>query len=267
MIGNFHTHSTFCDGKNTPEEIVLGALEQGLHAIGFSSHGYTQFDLRYCMKDTEGYLFEIRRLQEKYKKDIEIYVGIEEDAHHPCDRSRFDYIIGSSHYSYRDGSYHAVDSSHDYFKVCLAAWQNDTLAFANEYYSFFCDYIESRRPDIVGHFDLVTKFDELEGEDRFLSDPAYCKLARTYLEKIANIGPIFELNTGAISRGMRTTPYPSLELLHVIRKAGGRMILSSDSHEVKTLRFGFEEGKALLKEAGFPEVYTLYRGKFVSVRI
>ena len=23
MKTNFHTHSTFCDGKNTPEEIVL----------------------------------------------------------------------------------------------------------------------------------------------------------------------------------------------------------------------------------------------------
>lgn len=41
MLANFHTHSTFCDGKNTPEEIVLAALEKGFVSIGFSSHGYT----------------------------------------------------------------------------------------------------------------------------------------------------------------------------------------------------------------------------------
>ena len=28
MLSNFHTHCTFCDGKNTPEEVVLSALEK-----------------------------------------------------------------------------------------------------------------------------------------------------------------------------------------------------------------------------------------------
>ena len=61
MLANFHTHSTFCDGKNTPEEIVLAALEKGFVSIGFSSHGYTPYDLRYCMKDTDGYIADIKR--------------------------------------------------------------------------------------------------------------------------------------------------------------------------------------------------------------
>jgi len=26
---NFHTHSTFCDGKNTPEENVISAIKKG----------------------------------------------------------------------------------------------------------------------------------------------------------------------------------------------------------------------------------------------
>ena len=56
---NFHTHTTFCDGKNTAEEVVLSAIEKGFSAIGFSGHGYTPFDLRYCMQDMEGYIKEI----------------------------------------------------------------------------------------------------------------------------------------------------------------------------------------------------------------
>lgn len=62
MLANFHTHSTFCDGKNTPEEIVLAALEKGFVSIGFSSHGYTPYDLRYCMKDTEVNLYAYCRI-------------------------------------------------------------------------------------------------------------------------------------------------------------------------------------------------------------
>ena len=35
---NYHTHTTFCDGKSTPEEIVLEAIRLGMDTIGFSGH-------------------------------------------------------------------------------------------------------------------------------------------------------------------------------------------------------------------------------------
>ena len=69
MLANYHTHTSFCDGKNTPEQIVLYAIEKGFTSIGFSGHGYTPFDLRYCMKDTAGYIEEISRLKDKYGKN------------------------------------------------------------------------------------------------------------------------------------------------------------------------------------------------------
>jgi histidinol-phosphatase (PHP family) len=95
---SYHIHSTFCHGENTPEEIVFAAIEQGMVSIGLSSHGYTRFDLRYCMQDAEGYIAEIRRLKEKYQDKIQIYLGVEEDISAPVDRSQFDYVIGSAHW-------------------------------------------------------------------------------------------------------------------------------------------------------------------------
>ena len=35
---DFHMHTAFCDGKNTPEEMVLRGIEMGLSVIGFSVH-------------------------------------------------------------------------------------------------------------------------------------------------------------------------------------------------------------------------------------
>ena len=93
MLANFHTHTTFCDGKNTPEKIVIAAIERGFSAIGFSGHGYTPFDLRYCMKDTAGYVVEIEELKRKYKSKIQIYIGVEEDAFAPVDRSKLDFTV------------------------------------------------------------------------------------------------------------------------------------------------------------------------------
>ena len=62
MLTNFHTHTVFCDGKNTPEEMVLSAIEKGFTALGFSGHGLTSFDPGYCLRDTAGYRAEILRL-------------------------------------------------------------------------------------------------------------------------------------------------------------------------------------------------------------
>ena len=35
---NFHTHTTWCDGKDSPETVILAAIGKGFSAIGFSSH-------------------------------------------------------------------------------------------------------------------------------------------------------------------------------------------------------------------------------------
>lgn len=261
MLSNFHTHTTFCDGKNSPEEIVLYAIDNGFDAIGFSGHGYTGFDLRYCMKNTEGYILEIKRLKEKYKHKIQIYLGIEEDAFSPVKRDEFDYIIGSSHYFCIDGKFYPIDSDYDYFKKCLAAFNEDVIKLSETYYEAFCRYIKTRKPDIVGHFDLITKFDEIDVE-RFLCNNKYLEIADRYMSQAAKNDVIFEVNTGAISRGFRNAPYPHERLLYILKKHNGKLILSSDSHSAETLDFDFKKARKQLRDIGFEYVYTIYDNEF-----
>lgn len=266
MLANFHTHSIFCDGKNTPKEIVESAIEKGFDAIGFSGHGYTPFDLRYCMKDVPSYIAEIKRLKEEYKDKIEVYLGVEEDAFNPLNRSDFDYVIGSSHYFKVDDKYYPIDSSYDYFKKCLDVFNYDTRFLAETYYSTFVDYIVKRKPDIVGHFDLITKFDELD-KSLFFEDKKYNQIVEKYMKEAVKSECIFEVNTGAIARGLRSSVYPAENLLDIIKKENGKLILSSDSHNIDTLDFGFNDAKKYLKSIGFDHLYTLKCGKFVKYYI
>ena len=261
MLANFHTHTTFCDGKNTPEEIVLYAIEKGMNVIGFSGHGYTPYDLRYCMKDTLGYIKEINRLKEKYKNKIQIYLGVEEDAFAPLNRGDFDYIIGSCHYFFVDGKYYPIDSDYDYFKKCLEVFEYDIAKLAKTYYEAFCGYIKRRKPDIVGHYDVITKFDEIDVE-RFFGNDEYLKIADKYMNEAVKNDVIFEVNTGAISRGFRKKPYPHDNLLYILKKNDAKLIFGSDSHSVETLVFGFYEARKQLKEIGFQYVYTLFDNEF-----
>lgn len=232
------------------------ALDYGMDSLGFSGHGYTPYDLRYCMKDTEGYMAEIKALKKEMGDKIRIYLGIEEDAFSLCDRQNFDYIIGSCHYLLKDGSYYPIDSNFECFKKCLELFSYDEVALSESYYSNFCSYILSRRPDIIGHFDLVTKFDDMDG-GRFLTSSRYLELADRYTRTALEAECIFEVNTGAISRGYRTTPYPHERLLHIIKKEGGRVTLSSDSHAPDTLLCGYKEAIALLKDVGIDSIWNL----------
>ena len=265
MLANYHTHTNFCDGKNTPEEVVLSAIEKGFDALGVSGHGYTQFDLRYCMKDTEGYRKEINRLKAKYQDKIQLYLGVEEDAFQPVvDRSQFDYILGSSHYIKKDGKYYPVDSGLDYFKKCLALFDGDFVALSTQYYAHFCEYILARKPDIIGHFDLVAKY--LEVEPSMLTDAEkYAAVAEKYIALATEANCLFEVNTGAITRGLRTTPYPAENLLRILKKKGAGLVLNADSHAKDTLDFAFDEAKKLLMKVGFTHTFVLYNGRFEKV--
>ncbi len=263
MLANYHIHSTFCDGKNTPEEIVVYALEHDFRAIGFSGHGYTDYDLRYCMKDTDGYITEIKRLKDKYKKDIQVYLGIEEDMYCPSIRERFDYIIGSCHYIKHGNNYYPIDSNYDCFIKCLTLFGNDTIAFAEHYYREFCNYILKRKPNIIGHFDLITKFDE-QYSTGFFDNRDYIELSKKYLARIIDSDCILEINTGAIARGIRSTPYPHTSLLYELKKADAKIMLSSDCHDMTRLDYYFDEARQILKDIGFKHLYFLCGGEFAK---
>jgi histidinol-phosphatase (PHP family) len=266
ILSNLHTHSTFCDGKNTPEEIVRYAVDKGFASIGFSGHVHTAYDLRYCMMDTEGYIAEINRLKAKYKGKIKILLGVEEDAFAPICHTRFDYIIGSCHYYLVDGKHLPIDSSYDYFKACLETFNYDPIKMAEVYYGSFYGYLKCRRPEIVGHYDLITKFDE-QGESRFLENAKYREIAESYALKIADLGCMFEVNTGAITRGFRKTPYPSEHLLHVLKNQDAKLILTSDSHSVETLDGAFEETADYLYDLGFRHLYAPGEVGFVPYKL
>ena len=92
---NLHTHTNFCDGKNSAEEMVKAAIELGCEGIGFSGHSYIEGEDYWTMteKGTQKYIQEVLAAKEKYSSNIEILLGIEYDILSNIDTSIFDYDI------------------------------------------------------------------------------------------------------------------------------------------------------------------------------
>ena len=77
---NLHIHTTYADGADTPEEVVLAAIAQGFDSIGFSEHSFMSFSsypYQLHTEDYKKYRDEVFSLKEKYKGTIDIFCGME----------------------------------------------------------------------------------------------------------------------------------------------------------------------------------------------
>lgn len=258
ILEDFHIHTTFCDGKSTPEEMVQSAIALGLKRLGFSGHAPAVDDAsEYTIRaaDIPAYRAEITRLKEKYKKQITILCGIEQDLFSVPITEPYDYVIGSSHtVEGRNGKIYDVDDTPDVLKTAVEeGFDGDVYAYCENYFERVSRIGEALHPDIIGHFDLLTKFNEkypLIDE----THPRYVAAWQKALDALLPYGIPFEINSGAMSRNWRTTPYPAKPILQYIFQKGGRVVLNSDSHSAQTIAHCFELSEAIAKEVGFAEL-------------
>lgn len=257
-LSSYHTHSTYSDGKNTLEEMVLSAIEKGCREIGFSDHAPMQFrcDWSARAEKIENYKKEVTALKEKYKGKIDIFLGIEQD-YYSTPASGYDYIIGSVHFVYKDGEYIPVDISADEVKAYIdRLYSGDVYGYCEDYFKLVKDIYSVTKCQIIGHFDLVTKFNEhMPLID--INHPRYIKAVDNALESLLKTNAIFEVNTGAISRGYRTTPYPDERTMGLIAKSGKSFVITSDTHNKDTVTFNFEEQERSLSSKGYKYIKSL----------
>lgn len=250
---NYHTHTTWCDGKDSPRKMIQSAIAKGFTAIGFSSHAMLPdlgLDWTLSAEKAPRYLREIRSLGEEFKDQIRVLCGVEADylpgVANP-DRSTYasifpDYIIGSVHWVLaEDGARVAVDHTPENLAEGIKAhFAGDAERFVRAYYQQVREMVEKFNFEIVGHLDLVRKFN--------VKTPFFDEKSDWYREEIgktaaavAKSGKMAEVNTGAIARGWLDDAYPSLEFREMLRTKGVKFILSSDAHTADAIDSEFDQ--------------------------
>lgn len=258
---NFHAHTVYCDGGCTPEEMLLSAIDKGFTDFGFSAHSVMYIKSSFAMKaeNEKPYIEEILRLKEKYKNQINVLCGIELDCFSHKPEFDYDYTIGAVHYVLKDGKYLATDKSAENTKENVTEYYGgDYDAFAEDYFELVSGIVEETNPDIIAHIDLISKFDEILNIKR---GKRYFDAAEKCIKKLVKHNVPFEINTGAMSRGYRTTPYPCEEILKMIKKYGGKIAISADCHNVDGVGYGFDTAENLAKKCGFSEYAIIKNNK------
>ncbi len=260
IIGDYHTHTTYCDGANTAEEMLKSAIDKGLKYYGFSSHAHLKYDESWNMSHAaqEEYIKEILFLKEKYKDKITVLLGCEYDLLSDNDLSKFDYVIGSCHSIIKDGKYLSVDHSEATFNNCVNdSYDGDYYGFVKDYYELLSTAANKKEFAFIGHFDLISKFNTgykyFDEDDERYEKPMY-----SALEILAKSGKPLELNVKlSFGNSDKKCLVSTIKWLTALKNYGGKVIINSDAHSVSRIGADFDKAKEALKQIGYSSSLVL----------
>lgn len=268
-FSSLHTHSNFCDGKDSIEQLCDAAYSKGLSAIGFSSHaplsrkaGFHS-DWHMPQERLGLYLDTIGRLKSQWAGKLQVFAGLEADyikgAMAPADfRGReLDYIIGSVHYVVPPhGKPFAVDGSPEEFEQGLyEGFAGRCEALVNAYWDSVEEMIHAGGFDIVGHIDLIKKNNRYH---RYFSPEEewyYARMERA-AALLAGSSFVVEVNTGGLNRGTTDELYPSIPLLKLFYKNDVPVLVTSDAHCTEHVNGFYEEAYRTLLSLGWTKTVS-----------
>ncbi|RKP03697.1 hypothetical protein CXG81DRAFT_29197 [Caulochytrium protostelioides] len=206
-----------------------------------------------------------------------ILVGCETELIRPSDlalaralaeRHRLDYLVGSVHHVYGvpiDFDAAGLDQAEacaEQRRRTLAASAgrsdvddlSDAAADATE--QLFMDYfdaqqtmLETLRPTVVAHFDLIRLF-----RPAAPLTPRVWRRVRRNAAWIAAHDMLVEINSRALKKGL-ADPYPMGDVARVLRDAGCRFTLADDSHGADQIGLGYDAAWAYVRRLGLTRLW------------
>ncbi|REE91547.1 DNA polymerase (family 10) [Paenibacillus taihuensis] len=207
MLMDLHTHSSYSDGKNTPEEMIQTAIELGYEGVAVTDHVWR------TSAWVPDYAEHLEQLKTNFRGLIRVYSGIEAkvltlDGDIDANVSFLplvDLVLGSFHRIPRpQGFYSKTNDAHISRNVIVEHW-----------FESFCRMLDNPQVDIIAH--PLSELKEFGIESRQLP-------IKELVDLIGVSGKILEINVR----------YNSLDepIIRVAAEQGIPTLVSSDSHSV-----------------------------------
>jgi histidinol-phosphatase (PHP family) len=279
VSGNYHTHTRHCDGHGEPREYAEAALQKGMSSLGFSGHNVLPFPTEWTMpaEQLESYLREVRDARDRYRGELEVFLGIEADfipgltspVHPGIRRLGFDFVVGSVHFvGPSDGDHNwTVDGSREEMEAAVRdGFGGDVRRLVERYYGLVAAMAETAAPDIIAHFDVVKK-NNRDGRLFSEDDPWYHAAVTRALDAVRRSKSILEINTGGVVRNTSGAFYPSPWILEEAQRRDVPVVVSSDAHRPENLDGMFPEAIQALRGAGYRTQRQLTTAGWIDVEL
>lgn len=275
-ISNLHTHTNYCDGKNSIEENIKYAIEKEFISLGFSGHSnFFKDDCSMTKEGTIKYLNDIKKYKEIYKDKIQIYSGIEADYYSNLNEytdkeMELDYRIGSVHFIDDDKNgnekdYFCIDMSKDNFNETIKHFGNIKIVI-EKYFDNIIRMTNIQKPDIIGHFDLIRKYN-LNKEYFTEEEYWYIEKVEETLKHIKENNCIVEVNIKLMNANNLDAHYPNKNTIKKILEMDIPLTLNTDAHLTNNLDNFYFEAAQELKKVGVKKIKMLIDNSFKDIDI
>lgn len=253
----------FCHhARDTLEDIIRAYIDQDFTWVGITEHmapisnafrypDETADDLsaQFLLDRFRTYFNTCRMLRDKYRKKIEIFIAFETETYAGSTEFvkklaaelRPDYLVGSVHHV----GEHCIDYDEATFRKALAA-AGGMEALYISYFDAQYGMLRDLRPAVVGHFDLIRKFDP-DYLHTLASEKVWKRVERN-LGFIADNELILDLNLRGFDKTQEQ--YPCQPVLEAAIDLDIAVVPGDDSHSVDSVGRHFERGIAVLKSLG-----------------
>jgi histidinol-phosphatase (PHP family) len=255
----------FClHAKDSLEHIVQTYIEKDFYWVGITEHMPPSIEeilypeekqagmtLQSVYRRYADYIGECRRLQQKYRDTITLFVGMETETY-PGYEKQVELMVEEFQPDYLVGSVHHVDtipidySREEYERAAAAFGGIDQLycRYFDQQYSM----LQQLKPAVVGHFDLIRIFDS-DYKNRLQQKQISERIARN-LDFIQEHGLILDYNLRSLLKGA-SEPYVSQCILEMARDRDIAVVPGDDSHGVDSIGLNMDSAMSRLKELGF----------------
>jgi histidinol-phosphatase (PHP family) len=249
-----HMHSTCSDGSAAISEMAEAAFEKGMTTIAITDHVPLPFDTRYAMKmaNMADYRKEITRVKRLYEGRMAVKSGLEieyipghKDWLASIASMDWDITIASIHTLVAGGTRCLVNGNETDFHTCLnTLFKKDIRALCRAYYHTLQEAVLTGWFDIVGHMDVLKKFNT---HHRFFNetDAWYGKLVEDTLDAVRDRKMKLEINMGGMAHPV-AEPYPSPWIVKRAQKKGIALVMGSDAHHPGAIGQGFDLVRKML---------------------
>ena len=248
LLLDIHNHTTFSDGKYSPEDVIKAGIDTGLRVIGISDH-YDPYLLKQsaCLQPEElrDYSSYINNLKGKFP--IELVLGLE---------------VGT-----QSTGVSAPEGPYDYFIYSIHTVPGLPGLTRMEYpwKEYLTEAIEAvrliKKPGFIGHLDFLRR--HIPGSAP-IGEPG---LIDEFMKVIVRLDLGLELNTSGWNYEFNE-PTPQRWIIERYLNLGGKYItIGSDSHWTPYVGQWNARARELLLDLGVKEVFYCKDFNYVPVEL
>ena len=259
MLWDTHMHSQFSGDSHTPQEDMIAAARQkNLKGICFTDH----LDIDYpdepetFLLDLPNYVSSVDAMQEKYKEDLPVRLGIELglQPHLACIHAD---ILSQYPFDFVIGSIHLIHGQDPYYRGFFEGRSDEEA-----YHEAFQVTIENLKKidsfDSLGHLDYVVRYGAHQAEE--YSYRKYAEEIDEILKHLISHGKGLEMNMAGMKYGLGF-PNPHPDVIRRYKELGGEIVtIGADAHRPEHVAFDYEQAGEILAGCGF-SYYAEFKGR------